>query len=371
MTPPRGADPPRVAVADACSRKHLSVTRGHLDVNRSKTLLVAALGIVLLTAVAAALLPGAIADRDDQLRPGYLDYSQSNVQAGNVTGETVELLVESLIEHERGGPARNVTVVHRAIDDDSGLLVETARSSLGTLDGEREYAPTTPLVVPREGAYEIQTAIYVDGQRRQQGRQTVQGVGTLIPEYARTNVVFGAFSTPMTDIPPIPYFVEDASGDRTTLTLLPFLTNTGDQPEEGLELVVQARQADSNIVADRTVAEIEPIAPGRTAQPSVQVSVPDDYNYELDAMLRRDGVVVGSVSMSASLDPTEEVEDDVTRRDVGLETSDFETDRPRSADSPDDGDRSASDGTSGPGFGPVAALVALLAGGLYTARRSR
>lgn len=338
--------------------------------NRSNTLLLAAVGVLAVLSAAAVVVPGALADRDDPIRPAHLEYRESNVQAGVVTGETVTLRVESRLGHD-AGPAENVTLVHRVIDENSGLLVETARNDLGSLDGEREFAPTTNVTVPRDGAYEIRTTVYVDGERRATGQQTVSGVGTLIPDYARTDAAFRAAPTLVTDVPPIPYSIREASGVETALAVQPFVTNTGDGTEDDLELVVQARQTDSNIVADRATTAVGAIEPGRTVQPTVELTIPDEYNYELDAMLRRDGVVVASATLPASLDPSEAVSANVTRRDVGLETSDFERETGRDGPATESNDRSGrTDGQDGPGFGVAAALVAMLAGVTIAARRS-
>ncbi len=336
--------------------------------NRSLSLLVGALGLLVLLVVAAVAVPGALADREESIRPAHLDYRDSAVQAGAVTGETVTLRLDTRLGHH-GGPARNVTVEVRAVDAASGMQVATATTDLGTVSGEREVTAQTNITVPRQGAYDLRTVVYVDGQRRVGGSQTVSGVGTLIPEYARTDVNFRSFPAPTTSIPPIVYTVQDVSDGQATLDVTPFLTNTGDQAESNLELVVLARQADSNIVADRAVVSVGEIAPGRTAQPSVSVTVPDDYNYYLDAMLRRDGVVVATTSVPASLDPTEAIPTNTTRRDVGLETGDFEQEDgsgERVTEEPQ-----MTEGSQGPGFGVTAALLAILAGVALYARRSR
>lgn len=336
---------------------------------RSKTLLVAALALTVSCILAAVIVPGAVADRDEPVQPTHLEYRESNVRAADVTGESVTLAVESRIVHGMG-PAENVTVVHRAVDEGSGILAETVRADLGTLDGEQEFTPVANLTVPRESAYDVQTTVYVDGRPETSGTQTVRGVGTLIPEYARTDVAFRTAPTTRTRIPPIAYTVEKASDETATLDVSPFVTNTGDESESDLELAVQARQADSNIVADTQSVDVGTIDPGRTVRPSVAIAVPDGYNYHLDAMLRRDGVTVAATSTPASLDPTEEMSANVTRRDVGLETSDFETDETRGErDRPTN--EPATEGQSGAGFGALAALLALFCGTALYARRSR
>jgi hypothetical protein len=106
--------------------------------------------------------------------------------------------------------------------------------------------------------------------------------------------------------------------------------------------------------------------------------VPDGYNYYLDAILRRDGVIVDTATAPAQLDPSEIVAVNETRRSVGLETGDFAT--TGGSDGGADGQALAADESDGqatvaggPGFGAGAALaaVAALAVGLFARRRSK
>lgn len=322
---------------------------------RPKVLIATALLLALLAVGAAVTVPGALAERDDPVRPADLHHLDATVRAGDVTGETVTLHVENRLRH-RGGPARNVTVLVRAIDAESGMLASSARTDLGTLAASREYNATTAISVPREGGYELEAIVYVDGTRRSETRLRVSGVGTLIPDYATSEVEFRFSPGLRTDIPPILYSIQRVRDGRATLEVTPWLTNTGDEQSGALELVVLARQSDSNVVADRATVQVGRIQPGGTAQPSLELTVPDGYNYRLDAMLRRDGVVVAATSVPASLDPTETVPVNATTREVGLETSDFEEQRPPEPEPRPE----ATPGQSGPGFGVAAALVALL-----------
>ena len=106
-----------------------------------------------------------------------------------------------------------------------------------------------------------------------------------------------------------------------------------------------------------------------TVTPSALVTVPDGYNYYVDAVLWRDGVHVDSARSVANLDPSERISADETEEEVEFEASDFESDaveetsRERGAEA---------DGTSEqtPGFGLAVGLVAVLATALLARRRS-
>lgn len=331
---------------------------------RLDALLVAAAVTALLAVVAVtALVPGFLADptAEPDRPPARFDVAEMTLAAGEVTGETATLETTVYVTH-RGGPAENVTVVTRATSD-SGLLADTDTRELGDLeaDGEREVG--TSVTVPREGGYEVRTILYADGQRVDTARATVSGVAALKPPHARSSVAFHDFP----DRPSVEYTVETAAEDRVTLDVSSYLTNGGDETESDLRLVVTARQADSAVVAARTDRTVGSVEAGRTATPSVELTVPDGYNYYLDATLWRDGVILESTRAVANLDPEENVSVDETRQDVEFEASDFETGTggERGGDADPTGPDSEGGGA---GFGVPVAVAALL-GSLVAARR--
>jgi PGF-CTERM protein len=332
--------------------------------DRERTMAAAAVGTVAVALLAAALVPGAVAgpDERDVARPGPVSIADAAVAAENVSGATVGLVVETRLRHA-GNPSENVTVVVRAVDAESGLLATTARTEVGTLRGDRETTVETPLSVEREGGYRVETVVYRDGERVDSGRTTLDGLAALTPAYARSEVAFADRPT----LPAVAYSVAraDAGGNRTTLNVSTALTNGGDGPSDPLRVTVVVRQADSNVVAARRSAQVGAVRPGRTVSPSVAVTVPDGYNYYLDALLTRDGVVLDTARGTATLDPTRTVSAEETEREVEFDVGDFESDG--DGGTPSDGTRSVQT----PGFGPVAAVAALTGAALLARRWSR
>ncbi|WP_254838276.1 DUF7490 domain-containing protein [Natronomonas marina] len=331
---------------------------------RPEALLGAAAAAAVLVAVAlAAFVPGFVSapapDADEP--PARFDVAEMTLAAGEVTGETATLETTVYLRH-RGGAADNVSVVARATDRESGLVVNTTRRDLGTVDDEGEREVPLAVTVPREGGYEVTTLLYVDGERVDRASARVSGVGALTPPYARSSVRFHEFASQ----PSVEYRVESVADDAATLNVTSYLTNGGDDPESGLKLVVTARQADSNVVAARSDARLGGLEPGRTATPDVRLTVPDGYNYYLDVTLWRDGVVLESTRTVANLDPQETLSVNETRREVAFEASDFETGGGGGPPQPTEADT----GGGAPGFGPAAVVVALVAGLLATRRWS-
>jgi len=335
---------------------------------RETALAAGAAGVALLAVLAAVVVPGALADpsADRPVRPGPVDIADMEIAAADVTGSTVTLNVTTRLSH-RGPPARNVSVRVQAVDAESGLVEATRTARVGDLTGEREVAVPTTLTVGREGGYRVRAAVYRDGQRVDGGARELRGLDALQPPYARSDVGFAAADA----LPPVSFSVAETSGNRTTLALQLALTNAGDDRPEDLRVTVTLRQADSNIVANRTSVPVGSIRPGRTATAEARLTVPTGYNYYIDAVLWKDDVVVDSARGAANLDPTETISVNETRRDVELRVSDFtrgdgEGERPRPEAT---GEPAA--GGSAPGFGVGVAVVALLAAALLARRTSQ
>jgi PGF-CTERM protein len=333
---------------------------------RDRTLAAGAAGLVAVALLVAAAVPGVVADPTDDgpTRPGPVRIAETSIAPGTVSGETTVLNVQTRLDH-RGNPTENVTVRFRATDAESGFVAATRTVDVGTLEDDGETLVETNLTVEREGGYRVEATVFRDGERVGSGGKVVSGLQALTPEYARTSVGF----TESEALPPVSFSIASVQESRTTLDLAATLTNRGDSGSEDLRVTVVLRQADSNIVAARTEAEVGTIRPGRTETVETQVTVPSEYNYYIDAVLWKDGVVVDTARSAANLDPTERISVNETERDVELRVEDFSgegEDRP--TEMPEGTVRTS---TSAPGFGVGVAVVALVSLALVARRWGR
>jgi len=330
---------------------------------RERVLAGTLVAVVAVTVLGAALVPGAVADRSDEVVEGDLRIQEIVIADGRVGGETVELATDARLAHRRG-VSENVTVEFRAVGLDSGLVTASRTVDVGQVSGDREVSVAESLTVERGGGYRVEVIVFRDGERTAAGAKEVRGTGGLTPAYADVPVEFHRFAGE--ELPVIEYSVADADGNRSTLSVSTYLTNAGETPAEDMRLVVKARQVESGIVADERTVEIGGIEPGRTATPETTLTVPSQYNYYLDAVLWKDGVIVDTARAGASLDPTERVPANTTEREVGLQVGDFEQ---QDGGEPAGTRPSPTPGSQGPGFGVVAAVLALAGGALIARTR--
>ena len=339
--------------------------------NRETALTAAAVGVVAVALLVAAVVPGVLADPTDRgpLPPGRVTLADDLALApSDVNGQTATLNVQTRLQHY-GNAANNVTVRFRAVDAESGLVETTRTVEVGNLTRDGERTVEANLTVRREGGYRIETVVFRDTERVDSGTTTVRGLEALTPAYAETSVGF----TDSDVLPPVSVSVADTTDDRTTLSLSGSLTNRGDDPSENLQVTLLLRQADSNLVAGRQTVDVGTIRPGRTATVETELTVPSNYNYYVDAVLWKDGVMVDTARSAANLDPQRRIQVNESVEDVEFRVEDFEP------GSGSDGRSSADRGretattteTSSPGFGVGAAVVALLASALLVRRWSR
>ncbi|MFC7202289.1 PGF-CTERM sorting domain-containing protein [Haloferax namakaokahaiae] len=326
--------------------------------DRNALLAGGAIGIVAIALVTALVVPGVLADPTDDgpVRPGRISVSEVTIAAGAATGETATLDIETRIEHG-GNPTDNVSVLVRAIDEESGLRMATEQVSVGNLTRDGEVTAGTNLTVPREGGYDIDVILYRNAERVDTAQQRIRGVEAIKPPYLRTNTEF----TESEALPPVSFSIAEAGDNRSTLDVGATLTNTGDTPTDDLSVRFVLRQAESNIVASQSTVDVGEVGPGRTATVETPVTVPNDYNYYIDAVLVRDGVVIDTARGAANLNPTRTISVNETTEEVELEVSDFEDSDTTSGDDDYRTEESGATQTGTPGFGPVVALVALCA----------
>ncbi|QWC18725.1 PGF-CTERM sorting domain-containing protein [Halorubrum sp. 2020YC2] len=333
-------------------------------------LLAAAAALLVASAVGAVAAPDALTDpRETNEPPGDIDIAGATVAPGEVRGETAELRLGTDLRH-RGSTVENVTVRHRAIGAESGLLVDETTVDAGDVDFDGERTVNGTVTVDREGGYRIETVVFVDGQHRERQTTRVAGVAALTPDYADTRVGF----TDGDVWPTVAVSVVEADNETATLSASVSVTNRGDEPSEDVDLRLYLRQAESNVIAADATETVGTVRPGRTDTVTATVEVPDGYNYYVDAALFDDDVLVDETQGVANLNPRETISANETVRDVAFSVEDFQRGEDGAAggdagDGASAPDRDASDDAT-PGFGPLVALVALVVAAL-TARRRR
>lgn len=325
----------------------------------------AAAVVVVASAVVAVAVPGALAGPEEE--PGHARVTDLTVETAEVAPDTATLTVTAFLQH-RGGRSENLSVRVRTTHLESGMHATTETVDVEPVEGDTEVEVPVTVTVPREGGYRVEVLLYDEGDRRGAVSREVRGVGALQPAAAESSVRFHRFDRQVGNdtLPSVQTAVEQSGDDEVTLNVSAYLTNEGGAATGDLAVQFVVRQAESGLVAARSRVPLGRIPAQHTVAPSSLVTVPDGYNYYVDAILWKGGVIVDSARGVANLDPEESIRVNRSGEEGGLQVSDFERDvgDGGAPEQPTEGQRR----TAAPGFGAGLALLAL-AGAALLARR--
>jgi hypothetical protein len=335
---------------------------------RTETALVAAAAVVVLTsAVVAVAAPGALAGPEEE--PGFARVTDVTVATAGVAPESATLNVTAYLQH-RGGVSENLSVRVRATHLETGMHATTERVDVEPVEGETEVEVPVELTVPREGGYRVAVQLYDGGQRRGEVAREVRGVGALQPPAGRSSVQFHRFDRqPGNDtLPSVQTAVESVEDEEVTLNVSAYLTNQGGEAAGDLSVQFVLVQAESGIVAERTRVPVGSVPALHTVTPATLVTVPDGYNYYVDALLWKGGVMVDSARGVANLDPDESIRVNRSGEAGGLQVGEFARGDGADAGGPTP-EPDAARQTAAPGLGVGVAVLALAAAALFARRQ--
>lgn len=310
---------------------------------------------VLLTATAAA---GCLRDFEDgersRLRIEDVDVAAPTVTTGKVTLDVAPTLVN------RGGETGTINVTVKAYDDQTGLLVDTATTSLGTVPEEVTREPTLTVETPREHGVRLRVEIHEDDQLVQTGQVTVSNLGGLQPTVHDTPLGVGQMD----------FLVRDVSGGNGSaqdvrIETSVYLTNEGEEASDPVRMQAKAREAETSLLGDETWVSVPTVAPGATHVASVNLTVPDQHNYIVqvalwdgDFILERGRGTVQLLPQEIQQEGEEIVVSDPDVRDFVREDEDRRRESGADRDVSDGADGSEAAGAPGPGVGLAAAALA-------------
>lgn len=268
---------------------------------------------VLIISFAIALIKeDALVQYTDYGPPSQLFIREVDVKPTEVTSATVEVNVTAYINHA-GGKTKNASMLLRAISSDTGLLATQATAPIPGTDSEKTLTISQHLKVERNGGYELKLLLFDNGSIRDSGSVNIQGLNAITPQSKRSGI----------NLNNIDFMVSGVSAGRVTIEPDIYLENRGPEASENLKLIIKARQADSNLLADRASSETGVIASETTAVRRVKLEVPDEYNYMVAVELWKNDVLINTWEKPVLLAPAKTVPKESAEKKVNIEVSKF------------------------------------------------
>ncbi len=280
---------------------------------KSENVLATIVAVLLMVSFAIVLMNSDALQKEYIYQPSAsFSISEVDVKPVEVTSNLIELNVTAYIYHIEG-EAKNAAMLIRAINSNTGLHEAEVSTPIPESDRDKTVTSSAKLKVDREGSYDFRILLYDNGSIRESGSVSIKGLNALTPEAKLTGVTVNN----------IDFIATGASGGRASIRSDVYLENKWAAPSGNMNMIVKARQAESNLLADKRSSETGIIAGEATAVKSVQLDVPDGYNYMMVVELWKGDVLVNTWEKALMLAPTKTVPKETIEKKMNIEVSKF------------------------------------------------
>jgi hypothetical protein len=292
------------------------------------------------------------------LKESSLSIQGINVGAQSVSSPEVTLNVSTEIENFRGFGAGTTTLNLRAFNTETGLIENERTDTLNGIGWGGSRTVFQTIVLPRKGSYRLVATVFEGDKRKAQGEITVYNLERLTPDDQKTGL----------SIEDIDFIVKNVSGGSVNIQCDLYFSNNDIRPSGPFDVEVKAKEMDAHLVADKQIVPVANVDPEKIMVVPVHLTVPDQYNYVMEVLVWKNETIIRRGEGTVQLRPGTTIpagDQFVTKK---IETSKFISDQGSvmAASLP-----YAPVPTRAPGFGASAALVALVAFGIYAIGQRR
>ncbi|MDP2840943.1 MAG: PGF-CTERM sorting domain-containing protein [Candidatus Methanoperedens sp.] len=280
---------------------------------KSENALAALLAVIFVVSLAIVLINSDALMKEQEYKPSaYFSIREIDVKPVEVTSSLIEVNVTAYIYHGEG-EAKNPIMLIRAINSNTGLHEAEVSTPIPESDSDKTVTASAKLKVERNGNYDLRILLYDNGSIRESGSVGIKGLNALTPAAKQSGV----------SVNNIDFIVAGASGGIASIRSDVYLENKWAAPSENMNMIVKARQAESNLLADKKASETGVIAGEATSVKSVQLDVPEGYNYMMVVELWKGDVLVNTWEKALMLAPTKTVPKESQEKKMNIEVSKF------------------------------------------------
>lgn len=317
----------------------------------------------LLVVALAGAGAGCLREFED---PHRVQVTNLDLAAEKVLASTVVLNLTTYLDNVGGGTSGALRLVAKAFDETTGFRIAETTTEPPSLPGDTTRAISQYLTVPREGSVRLEVQLFEDDLFAHRASISARNLAVLKPEVFETGLQ-------ISEIDFIVNGTEPGRGNATRAIIEAQLsiTNEASAPSEDLRVQVKAREVSTSLIADTKWLQTGVIAPGTTSIRSVNLSVPDEFNYIVEFLTWRDDTIVDRAEGRVQLAPRFEVPKD---KEVVITNPDITQFRPvptspTSADYSRGGGYGPGEPVGVPGFGLALVTVAGAAAAIAFGRR--
>ena len=314
--------------------------------------------ILILTSIllAATLSSGCLRsfEEESQLRITNMDISAKEVKSA-----FVDIDVTTYVENYYGDPSKNTSLLLKAFSTRTGLLEVQTQDDIGIIDKGDTVTITQTLKLPKEGGYRINAVLFEDNKSKNTGEKTIYDLENLPADVQDIGI----------EVAGMDFLVREVNGGKVVIQSDLYLTNEGTGTSGDYQMLIKAREMDARLLADKEWMQTGTIKPETTVIRSVNLTVPNQYNYVVEVLIWNNDTIVKRGEDYVQLKPQMTIDAGTQVDTKHIETSDFTV--PEEVMEEMAYDSYGSPMEEQPGFGILLGLVAILSVALMQRRREK
>jgi len=244
----------------------------------------------------------------------YYNVKDMDISAERTGAAFIDLNVTTYIEKTQGDSAKNTSLLLKAYSQESGLLEIQKKIELGVLKKGDTKSVSQILTLPKTGGYDLQSVIFEENMQKGNGEIKVYNLDALPADVQETGL----------GIPEMDFRVKKVEGGKVLVENDIYLTNEGRETSKDFRMLVKVREMDAGLLADKVWTHTGEIRPEATAIQTVNLTMPDQYNYIVEVLIWNNDTIVERGEGYIQLSPIIEVKDRNTTQAREIQTSKFE-----------------------------------------------
>lgn len=286
--------------------------------------------------------------------------TDTELSVDKVTSSFIDINVTTYILHTSGVQKNDTSLQLKVFDSNTDFLKSRKAIEVGPIKEGESSSVSQSIRLPREGTYRVEFVLSDGNKTKSTAKIYLSGLESLKTDVQEIGI----------GIDSIDFLVRKVIGNNVVIESDVYLTNSGSNVSQDYKMLVKAREMDARLIADKVWTTTGLIGPEETVVRSVNLTVPDNYNYVVEVLVWKDNVLVKRGEDYVQLNPQKVIDKNMTVESKDIVTSDFVVEEPVMPGETPAYETPYEEPEMGtPGFGSVLAIISLIAAFIIFRRR--
>lgn len=236
-----------------------------------------------------------------------------DISAKEVKSAFVDIDVTTYVENYHGDSSKNTSLLLKAFSTGTGLLEVQTQGDIGIINKGDTVSITQSLELQKEGGYRIVSVLFEEEKKKNTGEITIYNLENLPADVQDIGI----------EVAGMDFLVREINGSRVVIQSDLYLTNEGTGTSGNYEMLIKAREMDARLLADKVWINTGSIKPETTIIKSVNLTVPDQYNYVVEVLIWSNDTIVKRGEDYVQLKPEMTIDAGTEVKTKHIETSEF------------------------------------------------